>query len=220
MLKAGPNIVPTSPLGEALRLLPGETVHTQANAGADVPKVPPSNSSKPCQNMFLKQRSSRKETKCKSCIWSISVKINVSGGSGFVPRWLYPCWGGSLQVLLCMLSILATLHSVSQVASDSDRLSVCGGRHQQLWRKQAGSWHGKALISFLKNLCLINCDSKYRSSSKQSVISPIDLSHPHNWNLSLCSLPLHYGKIRQIGPHGNILLFLASNLKAQATYCW
>ena len=39
MLKAGPNIAPTSPLGEALRLLPGETVHTQANAGADVPKV-------------------------------------------------------------------------------------------------------------------------------------------------------------------------------------
>ena len=39
VLKAGPNIVPTSPLGEALRLLPGETVHTQANAGADVPKV-------------------------------------------------------------------------------------------------------------------------------------------------------------------------------------
>ena len=39
VLKAGPNIAPTSPLGEALRLLPGETVHTQANAGADVPKV-------------------------------------------------------------------------------------------------------------------------------------------------------------------------------------
>ena len=39
MLKAGPNIAPTSPLGEALRLLPGETVHTQANTGADVPKV-------------------------------------------------------------------------------------------------------------------------------------------------------------------------------------
>ena len=39
VLKAGPNIVPTSPLGEALRLLPGETVHTQANSGADVPKV-------------------------------------------------------------------------------------------------------------------------------------------------------------------------------------
>jgi len=39
VLKAGPNIAPTSPLGEALRLLPGETVHTQANTGADVPKV-------------------------------------------------------------------------------------------------------------------------------------------------------------------------------------
>lgn len=39
VLRAGPNIAPTSNLGEALRLLPGETVHTQANTGADVPKV-------------------------------------------------------------------------------------------------------------------------------------------------------------------------------------
>ena len=39
VLKAGPTIQPTSVLGEALKLLPGDTVHTQALPGAEVPKV-------------------------------------------------------------------------------------------------------------------------------------------------------------------------------------
>lgn len=39
VLKAGPTIPPSSALGEALKLLPGDTVHTQATPGAEVPKV-------------------------------------------------------------------------------------------------------------------------------------------------------------------------------------
>ena len=128
--------MPTSPLGEALRLLPGETVHTQANAGADVPKV--------IQNMHLKQYFSGKEMICKHCI---ELQITL----GACKEMLFQC-SFMFQVALvlflggytlaevaafrycaaCQFESIATLHSVSQVASDSDWLSVCGGRHQQL----------------------------------------------------------------------------------------
>lgn len=39
VLKAGPTISPSSSLGESLKLLPGDTVHTQATPGGEVPKV-------------------------------------------------------------------------------------------------------------------------------------------------------------------------------------
>ena len=115
--------------------------------------------------------------------------------------------------------ILATLHSVSQVASDSDWLSVCGGRHQQFWWQQACSWHGKTLISFLKicaSTVILNIDILPNKLWSLLLTS----STPHNWILPMCSMPLHYGKITQIRFHKHKFLFLTTNLKAQARYCW
>ena len=73
VLRAGPNIAPTSNLGEALRLLPGETVHTQANTGADVPKV----------------TSSIQLLRIVVTYWKNETRF--LGGPYFVPWWLHPC---------------------------------------------------------------------------------------------------------------------------------
>ena len=173
VLKAGPNIVPSSPLGEALRLLPGETVHTQANAGADVPKVKSWN----MPNLFIQRVFFIQIQLLKQKKVSFFIHTHyISGGTCFVPRWLYPCRGGSFQVL--------------RVNFDPSNLALCitGGFRQWpaislWWQAQTAleatslqlTWKNFDLLP--ENLCL-NCDSKYRSSSKQAVISPIDLFHP------------------------------------------
>ena len=57
---------------------------------------------------FLEQSSPGKSIFWKHCICTnhigcdVLVSIYVLGGPGSFPRWLYPCWGGSFQVFLCM----------------------------------------------------------------------------------------------------------------------
>ena len=100
MLKAGPNIAPTSPLGEALRLLPGETVHTQANTGADVPKVLALKYIQTFSKYFFGTKLPWKGYILQTLHLDhigymqdshVSVLLYVLGRPGSFPRWLYPC---------------------------------------------------------------------------------------------------------------------------------